>query len=171
MSRTRALLAAAVKHTDRHERGVADRLLDPLCGRRQWEMFPMSRVLRSSELPRFRSTRDGRRRVDLITDELFDTESIRTDRITYRPGDSTYAHSHRGCEHYFFVLEGSGTMHIDETAQQLEPGDVALVEAGEVHWFDNTGERDLVFIELWVPDPSDTVWANPADIETWAKEP
>ena len=72
--------------------------------------------------------------------------------------------TYRDCEHYFFVLEGNGVLHVNEETRDLGAGDVALVEKDEVHWFENHGPDNFVFIELWVPAPSDTVWVDPDDI-------
>ncbi|MFQ5968356.1 MAG: cupin domain-containing protein [Acidimicrobiia bacterium] len=125
---------------------------------------PMLRVVWSDDLPRLTSTRDGRDRIDLVTSDLFETPNLKADRITYHPGDTAAAHYHRDCEHYFFILEGNGVLHVNEEVQHLGSGDVALVEKDEVHWFENHGPENFVFIELWVPTPSDTVWVDPDDI-------
>ncbi len=124
----------------------------------------MAKVLSSSELPRLESTRDTRDRLDLVTEDIFGTTDLKADRITYHPGDTAAAHYHRDCQHFFFVLAGSGVMHADEATYELGPGDVALVHPNEVHWFENPHQEDFTFIELWVPAPSDTVWVDPDDI-------
>jgi len=124
----------------------------------------LSRVIRFADLPRLTSTRDTRDRVDLVNEALFGTDSVKADRITYHSGDTAAAHYHRDCEHFFFVLEGRGVLHAGGSYEDLGPGDVALVERDEVHWFENPGEEDFSFIELWVPAPSDTVWVDPDDV-------
>ncbi|NNC39782.1 MAG: cupin domain-containing protein [Acidimicrobiia bacterium] len=124
----------------------------------------MARVIVSADLPRLHSTRDSRDRIDLVTEETFGTTDLQADRITYHPGDTAAAHFHRDCKHFFFVLSGSGVLHADGEAVVLGPGDVALVEENEVHWFENPNDGDFTFIELWVPAPSDTVWVKDNDI-------
>jgi len=42
----------------------------------------MSHVIHSADLPRFESTRDNRRRVDLVTDEMFGFTDMRADHIS-----------------------------------------------------------------------------------------
>ncbi|MGH3666429.1 MAG: cupin domain-containing protein [Egibacteraceae bacterium] len=123
----------------------------------------MPRVVESTALPRLRSTRDTRDRVDLVTPETLGGTDLKADRITYHPGDTAAAHYHADCKHYFFVLEGRGTLHSDGTHHPLGPGDVAVVDENEVHWFSNPHEENFSFIELWVPAPSDTVWVDPHD--------
>jgi quercetin dioxygenase-like cupin family protein len=133
-------------------------------GANGWYHPGMARVVRARELPRLMSTRDRRDRVDLVTDDLFGTDSLRADRITYHPGDSAAAHYHRDCKHFFFVSDGRGILHTDGLPRELQAGDVALVEENEVHWFTNPFDQDFSFIELWVPAPSETVWVNAGDV-------
>jgi len=124
----------------------------------------LSRVIRFADLPRLTSTRDTRDRVDLVNEALFGTDRLKADRITYHRGDTAAAHYHRDCEHFFFVLAGRGVLHAGDSNLDMGPGDVALVERDEIHWFENPGEEDFSFIELWVPAPSDTVWVDPDDV-------
>ncbi|MGA7272766.1 MAG: cupin domain-containing protein [Acidimicrobiia bacterium] len=120
----------------------------------------MPSVIRNSELPRIRSTRDGRDRIDLVTEELFGFNDLRADHITYHPGDTAAAHYHVGAKHLFFIDSGAGVLHLDDRTFELEKGDVALADDGEVHWFENPGEELFSFYELWVPAPRETVWVT-----------
>lgn len=124
----------------------------------------MAKVVSAADLPRLRSTRDTRGRIDLVTEEIFGLTDLKADRITYHPGDTAAAHYHLDCKHFFFILDGRGILHAGEESIDLAPGDVALIEENEVHWFDNPYDEDFSFIELWVPAPRDTVWVDPDDI-------
>ncbi len=118
----------------------------------------MPSVIRYRDLPKIRSTRDGRDRVDLVTDELFGGSDLKADHITYHPGDTAAAHYHLGARHFFFVDAGTGILHLDDQTHQLGRGDVALADDGQVHWFENVGDDLFSFYELWVPAPRETVW-------------
>ena len=120
----------------------------------------MPRIVSLRELPRLTSVRDTRDRVDLVTEETFGLTDLKADRITYHPGDTAAAHYHRDSKHFFFILEGRGTLHADAQPFELAAGDVALVYENEVHWFENPHQEDFTFIELWVPAPSETVWVT-----------
>ncbi len=124
----------------------------------------MPRVVKSSDLPRLHSTRDGRDRVDLVTEELFGFTDLRADYIRYHPGDTAAAHYHVGARHIWFVSEGRGVFHIDGEAIVVEDGDVATAGDGEVHWFENPHDEPFAFYELWVPAPKETVWVRDDDI-------
>ena len=130
----------------------------------------MARVLACEELPHWRSTRDGRDRLDLVTEEMgLGARALRADRIVYQPGDTAARHYHLGCDHAFYVLEGSGLLHVGDEAHRLEHGTVAHVRAGEVHWMENDTDSDFSFVELWAPPPQDTVWVSP-DRCTWRRD-
>ncbi|MDH4117796.1 MAG: cupin domain-containing protein [Acidimicrobiia bacterium] len=118
----------------------------------------MPSVFRFDELPRSHSTRDGRLRYDLITEEMFGFADIKADHITYNPGDTAAAHYHIGAKHFFFVDQGAGVLHIDDRRYELHKGDVAFVDEREAHWFENPSDDVFSFYELWVPTPGETVW-------------
>lgn len=124
----------------------------------------MAKAISAADLPRLQSTRDTRDRIDLVTEDIFGLTDLKADRITYHPGDTAAAHYHLDCKHFFFVLNGQGILHTGEDSISLAPGDVALVDENEVHWFENPHDADFTFIELWVPAPGDTVWVDPDDI-------
>ncbi len=109
------------------------------------------------ELPHFTSTRDGRDRLDLVTDETVPSARLlRADRIVYHPGDTAAAHFHTDSHHVFSVLYGSGLLHGDGDPVRLEAGMSALVVPGEVHWFENDTDDEFSFVEFWAPPPPET---------------
>jgi mannose-6-phosphate isomerase-like protein (cupin superfamily) len=121
-------------------------------------------VIKAADLPRLNSTRDGRARVDLVTEEMFGFVDLKADHITYRPGDNAAAHYHVGARHIWFISEGKGTFHIDDEVIEVGVGDVATAADGEVHWFENPHDEPFAFYELWVPAPTETVWIRDDDI-------
>ena len=119
----------------------------------------MARIFKAAELPHLHSTRDTRDRMDLVTDAVpVGARHIRADRILYHPADTAAAHYHTDCHHLFYVLGGSGILHVDDHAIQLEKGMVAAVGPSEVHWFENPTQGEFSFVELWAPPPTETVW-------------
>lgn len=118
----------------------------------------MPSVIRFADLPRIRSTRDGRDRIDLVTEEMFGFDDLKADHITYKPGDTAAAHYHVGAKHFFFVDQGEGVLHLDDRTYELAKGDVAFADEGEAHWFENVSDGLFSFYELWVPRPAETIW-------------
>lgn len=124
----------------------------------------MPPVIKASDLPVHNSTRDGRTRTDLVTEEMFGFTDLRADYIEYQPGDTAAAHYHVGARHVWFISEGSGILHLDDAQYEVSKGDVCTAADGEVHWFETTGDGPFAFYELWAPAPVDTVWVVPDDI-------
>jgi mannose-6-phosphate isomerase-like protein (cupin superfamily) len=124
----------------------------------------MPHLIHRADLPTLDSTRDGRRRIDLVTEEMFGFTDLKADHITYRPGDTAAAHYHVGARHIWFVTEGRGTYHAGDETFEVAAGDVATAGEGEVHWFENPHEEPFAFYELWVPAPTETIWINEDDI-------
>ena len=124
----------------------------------------MPYVVKAADLPTLDSTRDGRKRIDLVTEEMFGFTDLRADHITYQARDTAAAHYHVGARHIWFVSEGSGIFYIDDEAHEVSEGDVATAGDGEVHWFENPNDEPFAFYELWVPAPTETVWIRDDDI-------
>jgi mannose-6-phosphate isomerase-like protein (cupin superfamily) len=128
----------------------------------------MARLVPRDELPHLTSTRDTRDRVDLVTDAVdLGATALRADRIVYHPGDDGAKHFHLGCDHAFHVLAGSGVAHVDDETHRVEAGDTIVVREGETHWFENDGDMDFAFVEIWAPPPRETVWVVDGDACTW----
>jgi mannose-6-phosphate isomerase-like protein (cupin superfamily) len=125
----------------------------------------MARLFKAAQLPHLHSTRDTRDRMDLVTDAVpVGATQIRADRIVYHPGDTAAAHYHTDCHHLFYVLGGSGTLHVDDRALPLKAGMVAAVGPSEVHWFENPSNGEFSFVEFWSPPPTETVWVREDDV-------
>lgn len=124
----------------------------------------MPDVIRAADLPRLDSTRDGRLRIDLVTEEMFGITDLKADHITYRPGDTAAAHYHLGARHVWFVSAGRGIFHVDDRVHEVAEGDVATAGDGAVHWFENPYDEPFAFYELWVPAPRETIWVREDDV-------
>lgn len=124
----------------------------------------MPAVIKAADLPTLNSTRDGRDRIDLVTEEMFGFADLRADYIRYQPGDTAAAHYHVGARHIWFVAEGAGIFHLGDQTYEVATGDVCTAGDSEVHWFEATSDGPFGFYELWVPAPTDTVWVDPGDI-------
>jgi quercetin dioxygenase-like cupin family protein len=69
--------------------------------------------------------------------------------IELSPGGSNMPHRHLTYAEHFHVLEGTLTIELEGETLRLEPGDVAVAEAGALHNFRNeTGEQARYLVEL-----------------------
>jgi quercetin dioxygenase-like cupin family protein len=56
-----------------------------------------------------------------------------------------------GYGHLLYILKGSGIAGAGGEEYQLAPGKVIRIEAGEVHFYSNTGVDDLELISVNIP--------------------
>jgi len=72
-------------------------------------------------------------------------------RAAVRPGDSTLPHRLKSAEVYF-VLEGTGLMHVGPEQAEIGPGQAVYIPPGEVQFIENIGAGELAF--LCIVDPA-----------------
>jgi len=125
----------------------------------------MAKVFKKSELPHLDSTRDGRSRLDLVTENVpVGASKIRADRVIYHPSDTCAKHYHIGAYHLFVMLEGEATIKTPVFEGTFKEGEAAVVEPEEVHWFENPTDQNFRFVEFWAPPPKETVWIIEDDV-------
>ena len=75
------------------------------------------------------------------------------------PGITTAAHHHPRTEEIYFILEGTGRMHLGEAFREIGPGDAVAIPPGTMHWIANTGNETLRFLCCCAPgyENDDTV--------------
>ena len=79
---------------------------------------------------------------------LEDEVAHKVKRITVHPGSRlSYQRHHRRSEHWF-VLSGEGVVVLDGVDHPVGPGQAVDVAVGTAHRIANTGDTDLVFIEV-----------------------
>ena len=68
-------------------------------------------------------------------------------------------HYHRFHDLTVFVLQGQGTLNVEQRSIEMKPGDVAHVQRGTPHFFRNTGKEPAVAAVVFSPpfDGRDTV--------------
>lgn len=72
--------------------------------------------------------------------------------VTIAPGCTLGYHEHHGESETYYILSGKGDYNDNGTIRPVEPGDVTFTPDGKGHGLDNTGDTDLVFMALIIPD-------------------
>jgi mannose-6-phosphate isomerase-like protein (cupin superfamily) len=72
-------------------------------------------------------------------------------RIVIPPGRSSSLHYHQQTHESYFILQGQGSMRVNQDKFTLLPGDAIYLEPGETHQIHNHGEMDLVFLAVCAP--------------------
>ena len=67
------------------------------------------------------------------------------------PGKEIEAHVDP-MEEIYFVMNGSGKMHVDEDSRQVGPGDATWIPAGSSHSLLNNGDENLVILVVASPN-------------------
>ena len=68
-----------------------------------------------------------------------------------RPGHRSIRHHLHGAGEVYYLLSGSGRMHIDDDEQEVRAGDALLIPPGAVQYLENTGADDLQFLAIVEP--------------------
>lgn len=61
-------------------------------------------------------------------------------------GESTLPHMLVKSTELYYILEGTGDMHIDGETATVRPGQIVLIPPGAVQYIKNTGTENLVFL-------------------------
>jgi mannose-6-phosphate isomerase-like protein (cupin superfamily) len=74
-------------------------------------------------------------------------------------GGSTMAHRHLKTEEIYYILEGRGSMQVNEEIKSVGQGDAIAIPPGSLHKIANTGTNTLKFLCCCAPgyEHEDTV--------------
>jgi mannose-6-phosphate isomerase-like protein (cupin superfamily) len=67
------------------------------------------------------------------------------------PGGSTTPHRHLKTEEIYYILEGQGSMKVDQEIQSVGPGDAIAIPPGSLHQITNIGVELLKFLCCCAP--------------------
>ncbi|MBI4602390.1 MAG: cupin domain-containing protein [Planctomycetes bacterium] len=72
------------------------------------------------------------------------------------PGKATFPHKLTGETEVYWIIEGSGRMHIGAEAEEVRPGDAVVIPRGSEQWIECTGREPLHYAAIvsppWRPD-------------------
>ena len=70
--------------------------------------------------------------------------------VSFKPGGRSNIHVH-AFDHALYVLQGKGIVATKDEERVIEPGMIAVVPAGEVHWHGATKDSPLRFLAISTP--------------------
>ncbi len=78
---------------------------------------------------------------------------------TVPPGVRTAAHYHPQTEEIYYILFGTGKMYLAGETRSVSVGDAIAIPPGKVHWIENVGEQELIFLCCCAPgyEHTDTI--------------
>jgi mannose-6-phosphate isomerase-like protein (cupin superfamily) len=127
----------------------------------------MAYIFHEDELPKLVSAVPGRERTFFVNKELTNIDDMLAGIMRYKQGAASPLHLHENCEHFYFIMEGKGSV---ET-----PGDMVFIPAEATHRLRAT-ESPLFYFEFQAPNrfvttildgtPEDLKW-NRVDGRVW----
>ena len=115
-------------------------------------MVPKRFDFKASAMTPTKVTRGGE--VKIIDSKTFPVTPITAAIVTLKPGGLRELHWHPNADEWQYYLTGKGRMTVfvgGSTActMDFEEGDVGYVPISNPHYIENTGDSDLVFIEMF----------------------
>ena len=93
----------------------------------------MAYIFKEDELPTLVSAVPGRERTFFVNQELAKIDDMLAGVMHYKKGAASPYHYHANCEHFYFIMEGKGTVESPEGTRPVGPGDMIFIPAEEKH--------------------------------------
>src|SRR3984885_13522722 len=95
--------------------------------------------------------------VKIIDSKIFPVTPISAAIVTLKPGGLRELHWHPNADEWQYYISGKGRMTVFEAGSRartmdFEEGDVGYVPQSNPHYVENTGDADLVFLEMFKSD-------------------
>jgi oxalate decarboxylase len=114
---------------------------------------PTDFAFRTMSIPATKTTKGGEVRiVDSSTFKASTTVAMAM--VTVHPGGLRELHWHPNADEWQYYIAGKGRMTVVDTGNKgrtmdFQAGDVGYVEKSLLHYVENTGDTDLVFLEMF----------------------
>lgn len=107
-------------------------------------------LIRAGQIPVFSNS--GVTSRQLLFPENSSSARVTITRVTVRPGARNPPHRHPASEQVWIALRGEGRLQLDGgRTEPFAEGDVVRFEDGDLHGFENTGEREFEYLSVTSP--------------------
>jgi oxalate decarboxylase len=118
-------------------------------------LVPKSFDFKASTMKPTKITRGGE--VKIIDSKIFPVTPISAAIVTLKPGGLRELHWHPNSDEWQYYVTGKGRMTVfiagaSARTMDFEEGDVGYVLQSHPHYIENTGDTDLVFLEMFKSD-------------------
>ncbi len=111
----------------------------------------MAYIFQEDKLPKLVSVVPGRERTFFVNKELTKIDDMLAGIMHYVKGASSPYHFHKNCEHFYFIMEGHGTVDSEEGSRDVGPGDMIFIPAEEKHRL-RASQTPLFYFEFQAPN-------------------
>src|SRR5437870_1223258 len=117
---------------------------------------PKDFAFRTMEMPPTKQTKGGEVRV--VDSSNFKISTTAMAMVTVHPGGLRELHRHPNADEWQYFISGKGRMTVVATGNKartmdFQEGDVGYVQKTLLHYIENAGDTDLVFLEMFKSDP------------------
>jgi len=71
--------------------------------------------------------------------------------VVLKPGKKSQPHKLKSSSEVYYILEGKGTIHVDDEFSNIKPGQAIYVPQKSIQYIENSGEDDLKFLCIVSP--------------------
>ena len=93
----------------------------------------MAYIFHQDELPKLVSVTPGRERVFFVSKELTGMDDMLAGIMRYKKDAASPYHYHENCEHFYFIIDGVGTVETPEAVRDVKSGDLIFFQAEDKH--------------------------------------
>jgi oxalate decarboxylase len=116
---------------------------------------PRDFAFRTMEIPPTKQTKGGE--VRIVDSSNFKVSTTAMAMVTVHPGGMRELHWHPNADEWQYYIAGKGRMTVVATGNlartmDFQEGDVGYVQETLLHYIENTGDTDLVFLEIFKSD-------------------
>jgi oxalate decarboxylase len=116
---------------------------------------PKDFAFRTMEMPPTKQTKGGE--VRIVDSRNFKVSTTAMAMVTVHPGGMRELHWHPNADEWQYFIAGKGRMTVVATGNKartmdFQEGDVGYVQKTLLHYIENTGDTDLVFLEMFKSD-------------------
>src|SRR6185369_9877 len=114
---------------------------------------PRDFAFRTMDFPVTKRTKGGE--VRIVDSSVFKASTtVAMAMVTVHPGGLRELHWHPNADEWQYYISGKGRMTVVSTGNRartmnFQAGDVGYVEKSLLHYIENTGDTDLVFLEMF----------------------
>jgi oxalate decarboxylase len=114
---------------------------------------PEDFAFRTMEMPPTKRTKGGEVRI-VDSSKFKISTTVAMAMVTVRPGGLRELHWHPNASEWQYYISGKGRMTVVSTGNRartmdFQAGDVGYVEHTLLHYIENTGDTDLIFLEMF----------------------
>ena len=112
----------------------------------------MAYIFHQDQLPRLEGATGGRVRTFFVNKELAKIDDMLAGVMSYTKGTASPLHYHEICEHFYFIMEGNGTVETPEGVEPVGPGTMVFIPAETRHRLRANADNELFYFEFQAPN-------------------